>query len=102
MKHSSIDNLVKSLIEARKIRGLSQSEMARRLDVPQSYISRLESGKLDMRLSSLIDIARYLNLEVTLIPDMMANTVQAIIGKENASRTAGPLYTLDNLDEQDG
>lgn len=98
MKHSSI---IESLISARKSKSLSQSEVARRLDVPQSYISRIESAKLDMRLSSLIDIARYLNLEVVLVPDMMVPTVQALIGQQSANRALEPLYTLDNLDEED-
>src|ERR1700677_4180161 len=102
MKHNSIDGIVKSLVEARKGKGLSQTEMARRLDVPQSYISRLESGKLDMRLSSLIEIARYLNLEVVLVPDMMAPTVQALIGPQSANRATEPIYTLDDLDVEGG
>lgn len=102
MKHSSINGIVESLVAARKSKGLSQSEMARRLDVPQSYISRLESGKLDMRLSSLIDIARYLNLEIMLVAEPMATTVQALIGQQTMNRPTKPLYTLEDLDEEGG
>jgi hypothetical protein len=51
-----------------------------------------------MRLSSLIEIARYLNLEVVLVPDMMAPTVQALIAPQSANRATEPMYTLDDID----
>ena len=39
-----------SLKEARKSRGVSQNELARRTGIPQPYISRIESGRISPSL----------------------------------------------------
>jgi ribosome-binding protein aMBF1 (putative translation factor) len=46
-------NLLRQLVEARKKAGLSQSEVARRMNVPQSAVVRLESGTHSPTLSTL-------------------------------------------------
>ncbi len=99
MKHSAIEDIIKSLVAARKAKGLTQSEMARRLGVPQSYISRMESGRLDMRLSSLVDVARYLNQEIVLVPNTVVPTVQTLLRSKDSHIENRPLYTLDDLDD---
>jgi len=38
--------LARTLIEARKRAGLTQSELARHMNTSQSYIARIESGKV--------------------------------------------------------
>jgi transcriptional regulator with XRE-family HTH domain len=45
--------VVQDLIAARRERGLSQTEVAARMGTSQSVVARLESGVLDMRLSTL-------------------------------------------------
>ena len=39
-------DLVRALIEARAAAGLSQSQLARRMKTSQSYVARIESGKV--------------------------------------------------------
>ncbi|MEX1129857.1 MAG: helix-turn-helix transcriptional regulator [Vicinamibacterales bacterium] len=39
-------NLARTLIEARTAAGLSQAELARRMKTSQSYIARIEGGKV--------------------------------------------------------
>jgi len=46
-------NLLRQLVEARKKEGLSQSEVARRMNVPQSAVVRMESGTHSPTLSTL-------------------------------------------------
>lgn len=46
-------SLLGQLVEARKRAGLTQSEVARRMDVPQSAVVRLESGTHSPTLSTL-------------------------------------------------
>ena len=46
-------SLLEQLIEARKKAGLTQSEVARRMNVPQSAVVRLESGTHSPTLSTL-------------------------------------------------
>lgn len=52
----------------RERRGLTQRELGGMAGVPQSHISKIESGAVDLRLSSLLALARVLNLELALSP----------------------------------
>ena len=45
--------LVDELVKARQERGLSQTEIAARMGTSQSAVARLESGEVDVRLSTL-------------------------------------------------
>lgn len=51
--------------QARLARGLTQTELAAELDVPQSTISEIESGKATIYLRRLLAIARATGLEIT-------------------------------------
>lgn len=98
MKHNDKSDIINSLITARISKGLSQSEMARRIGLPQSYVSRLESGRLDARISSIQDIARFLELDIMLIPASMQPIVESLL-KSDERIADRPLYTLDDTDE---
>ena len=100
MKHNSTDQIIVILVAARKKKKLTQSELGRRLGVPQSYISRLEAGLIDLRLSSLVDIARFLELELMLVPSKMEPTVRALTGSGNIASEVTALYTLEDLDSE--
>ena len=62
-----MDKIIKQLIDARKRLNVSQAELGEKLGLPQSHISKIEKGSVDIRLSSLIDMARLLGLEVILV-----------------------------------
>jgi predicted transcriptional regulator len=46
-------DLIQELVTARQESGLSQTEIAARMGTSQSAVARLESGDLDVRLSTL-------------------------------------------------
>jgi predicted XRE-type DNA-binding protein len=46
-------HLLKKLVERRKVRGLSQAQIAARMETTQSAVSDLENGATDPRLSTL-------------------------------------------------
>lgn len=73
------DQILKSLKKARKAKGLSQRELSAKSGVPQSHISKIESGVVDLRVSSLITLARTLDLELELVPRKTVPAVQSII-----------------------
>tara|TARA_R110001592_G_scaffold3525_24_gene20083 strand:- start:10146 stop:10439 length:294 start_codon:yes stop_codon:yes gene_type:complete len=73
-----INDFAKKLQEARKAKGLTQGELGAKIGLPQSHISQIEAGKIDIRLSSLLEIARLLDLEPMLIPRPMIPAVRAI------------------------
>ncbi len=55
-----VQNEIESLVKLRKEIGLTQEELADELGVSQAYIARLESGKVDPKLSTLLRIRRVL------------------------------------------
>lgn len=52
------------LIQARKAAGLSQIEVATRLQRPQSYVSKVENGERRLDLIEFLELARVLDIDV--------------------------------------
>ena len=101
MKHiDSISSLVRALVVARKNRGLTQTDLGEKLGMPQSYISRFEGCSLDSRLTSVMEIARFLGLELVLVPVSLLPTVKAIV-QPSAAYSTRPLYSLDDVQSED-
>lgn len=71
--------ILKSLKEARKRKGFSQRELSAKSGVPQSHISKIESGGVDLRVSSLVALARVLDLELELVPKKSIPAVKSIV-----------------------
>ena len=90
-----------ALKEARERKGLSQRALSAKAGVPQSHISKIESGAVDLRLSSLVALARVLGLELALVPRKTVPAVQAIVRNDafRASQPVRPAYTLDEADD---
>ena len=57
--------IARILQEARTDQGLSQRELSQRSGLTQAQISRIESGAVDMRISSLLALAGELGLELS-------------------------------------
>lgn len=71
-------HIAESLKAARERKGLSQRALSAKAGIPQSHISRIENGAVDLRLSSLVELARVLDLELTLVPRRKLPAVRAI------------------------
>jgi len=65
-------DLLVQIIKRRKELGLKQHELAERAGTHQGSISRIESGQLDCRLSTLIHIADSLkaSIDIRLVPTL--------------------------------
>lgn len=61
------------LEEARKNAHLTQSELARRIGADKSYISRIEKGKTEPKVSTFYRIVHALGLSVELNPTVTEN-----------------------------
>lgn len=70
------------LLNARERLGLTQRAFAERAGTTQSRISKIENGDVDLRVSSLIDLARNLELEFMLVPRQYVPAVKAIISRQ--------------------
>lgn len=96
----SLEQILKDLREARSRKGFSQRELSARSGVPQSHISRIESGDVDLRVSSLIALARVLDLELFVAPKKSVLAIKSIIrsSKDNQDE-GGQMSAAYHLDE---
>ena len=81
MTANGLEKLAAQLRQARIDRGLSQRALAGRVGIPQGHLSRIENGAVDLQASSLIQLARALDLEMTLIPRRALPAVAALNGR---------------------
>ena len=87
MPHAT-EHIATTLKTAREAQGLSQRALGRSAGVPQGHISNIEKGAVDLRLSSLIALARALDLELTLVPRRTVSAVQSVV--RSSERVTGP------------
>jgi transcriptional regulator with XRE-family HTH domain len=73
------EEIANTLKAAREARGLSQRTLGGAVGLPQSHVSKIEGGAVDLKLSSLIELARALDLDVVLVPRKFVPAVQSII-----------------------
>lgn len=76
-------NIIESLINARKLKRWPQVQLAQKLGVPQSYVAKIESGKTDVGISKIIEIARLLDHELMLVPKNKIAAVRALLAVDN-------------------
>jgi transcriptional regulator with XRE-family HTH domain len=80
----SIQELAHTLKAARDNKGLSQRALGKLAGVPQGHISKIEAGEVDLRVSSLIELARALDLEVTLVPRRTLPAIESVVNLNRA------------------
>jgi len=66
------------LRKARLAVGLSQLELSQKLGVTQGTISRAETGR-DLRVSTLVELARVLDLELMLVPRRWRSNIDVMV-----------------------
>ena len=59
-------NIIEELVLARKELGLSQVQLAEKVGIVQSHLSKIESGKVSPQLSTLIRLCNALNKTIVL------------------------------------
>lgn len=89
------EHLADRLKNARRAKGLSQRALGKMAALPQSHVSKIEAGAVDLRVSSLVELARALDLELMLVPRKTVPAVQSIV-RRDAGR---PAYSLEDDDD---
>lgn len=74
-----LPDIAAAIAQRRVAKGFTQAKLGRLLGLPQSHISRVESGQVDLRTSSLLDLARGLDMEVVLVPRQLVPAVRQLI-----------------------
>ena len=100
--------IAERLRAARAASGLSQRELSGLAGIPQAQISRIESGAVDLRLSSLVALVHALELELVLVPRKAVPAVRALTREALRNKAdhdhdpeadeggARPAYSLDD------
>lgn len=102
-KSYAIEDIATALAHARKAKGLTQTQLGELVGWPQSHVSKFEKGDNDIRLSGLIEFARALDLEVTLVPKKSVPAVQSVVRQTQGlpdDRTASALRTIEALSDR--
>lgn len=96
------EHVAATLKAAREARALSQRALSAKSGVPQSHISKIENGAVDLRVSSLVALARVLGLELLLVPRKSVSAVQAIAAGHTddpgESDSVRPAYSVEEDD----
>lgn len=77
--NETIADIARELKAKRVARNMTQHDVGARVGLPQSHISKIEQGRVDLQLSNLIEIARALDLEVTLVPRTSLSAVESAV-----------------------
>jgi transcriptional regulator with XRE-family HTH domain len=102
-----LEKLAVKLKAARREKGLSQRGLSDLAGVPQSHISKIETGRVNLTVSSLTAIANALDLEIALVPRQAMPAVKAFArttgsraGIEDIAKPEPrPAYSLDDDDD---
>jgi transcriptional regulator with XRE-family HTH domain len=79
------------LRDARRTLGLSQAALANRLRMTQAQVSDIEKGKVTPRLTSAIELARALDMELILVPRNRLPIIDAVLSGQGDA----PLWQID-------
>lgn len=78
-KRSGLELLAETIRQARLQKGWSQRELSTRACMPQAQISRFETGSVDPQVSTLVELARTLDLDLQLVPRTAVTAVSAAV-----------------------
>ena len=87
--------IITALTTARHRAGLSQRALADKVGLAQSHISKIERGAVDPQTTSLVEIARVLGLELSLVPTPLVPALRALV------RESIPTQSLANSLDQE-
>jgi len=102
-----INSIAAELETVRKASGLTQEQLAVKAGLNRMTVQRLESGTLDPRLSTVLEMARAMGMELLLVPQSLRHEVYGFIrsGGRALAQPAGadaPASVVDVLASQHG
>lgn len=67
----------KCLAKMRRAAGLTQVELARKMGVPQSFVSKVETGERSLKLYEQFSYANAMNIDIHKFVDEIEQTVKS-------------------------
>jgi DNA-binding XRE family transcriptional regulator len=74
-----MSNLIQQLEVMRKAANLTQDELATHAGLSRMTVQRAEAGQIDPRLSSVLAIAKTLNVELMLVPAALRHELESFV-----------------------
>jgi transcriptional regulator with XRE-family HTH domain len=101
----AIEELTGKLKAAREKKGISQRSFAKSIGMPQSRLSKIENGIIDLQTSNMLELARSLDIELMLIPRQAVPAVNSLVRQlisdtDKTEMTA--LYDLGREEDDNG
>ena len=97
-KRYGLEPLTEAIRQARLAKGWSQRDLSARAHLTQAQISRIENGAVDMQISTLVELARSLDLDLQLVPRSAITAVEAAVrSAEERSEERSARNLLANL-----
>src|SRR5690349_5965727 len=97
-----MSKILSELRNARKSAGLTHDMLAQHAGVSRMSVQRTEAGKIDPRLSTLLELARSLGLDLMLVPKALRPELEDFVRSGGrflgqASGIGAPLSLVDEL-----
>ncbi|MBF5005825.1 helix-turn-helix domain-containing protein [Diaphorobacter caeni] len=73
------DALIDSLAAARKAQKITQADLAQRAGLSRMAVQRTETGDVDPRYSTLLEMSRVLGMQMMAVPADLVPALQAFI-----------------------
>ncbi|QIL80563.1 helix-turn-helix transcriptional regulator [Diaphorobacter sp. HDW4A] len=73
------DALIDSLTAARKAQKITQADLAQRAGLSRMAVQRTETGDVDPRYSTLVEMSRVLGMQMMAVPADLVPALQAFI-----------------------
>ncbi len=83
------EHITQQIRATREAMDMSQRELSARSGLTQSHISQIERGTMEPGLSSLVEVARALDLEIVLAPKKLMPAIRNML--ESVSAASGAL-----------
>ena len=85
-----MSNLIQQLEVMRKAAYLTQDDLATNAGLSRMTVRRAEAGQIDPRLSSVLAIAKTLNVELMLVPAVLKDELESFV--RSRGRFLGQLF----------
>ncbi|MFT7773256.1 helix-turn-helix transcriptional regulator [Roseateles sp.] len=72
-------HIEKDLAALRRALGLTQGELAHKAGVTRETVSKVETGAVDPQLSTLVELARAMDLEFMVVPRALRTELEAFV-----------------------
>ena len=74
-----MSNLIQQLEAMRKAAKLTRDDLAANAGLSRMTVQRAEAGQIDPRLSSILAIAKTLNVELMLVPTALRHELESFV-----------------------